>query len=129
MDHTLFTFDHGDIILALLVYVDDIVLARNNSEACQRVKHYLDGRFRIKNLGPLKYFLGIEVARSPVSLFLCQRKYALDILSEAGLLGCKPATTPIEQNHKLAMDSRPDYDDPSRYRHLTGRLIYLTITH
>lgn len=47
----------------------------------------------------IKYFLGIEIVRNPSSLFLCQRKYTLEILSEAGLLGAKPVFTTIEPNH------------------------------
>ena len=51
--------------------------------------------FKMKDLGPLKYFLGIEVTRSSAGLFLCQRKYTLDIISEAGLLGAKPNGFPM----------------------------------
>lgn len=82
----------------------------------------------MKDLGTLKYFLGIELTCGPSGLFMCQRKYALDILDECGMLACKPSSFPLEQNHKLALDPRPLYSDPSRYRSLVGRLIYLTIT-
>ena len=114
--------------MALLVYVDDIVLASNNSTACQQFKKYLDTCFNIKDLGSLKYFLGIEVAREPQGFFLCQRKYALEIIDECGLLGAKPAVFPMEQNHKLALAQGKDLTDPTSYRRLVGRLIYLTIT-
>ena len=52
-------------ILALLVYVDDIAVAANVEEACSKFKNYLHSYFSIKDLGPLKYFLGIEVAHGP----------------------------------------------------------------
>lgn len=55
----------------------------------------------MKDLGGLKYFLGIEVARSQRGIFLSQQKYILDLLSKAGMLECKPTDTPIIQNHKL----------------------------
>ena len=66
--------------MALLVYVDDLVLNGNNSQACAKFKNYLNNCFRIKDLGPLKYFLGIEVARNSQGLFIRQRKYALEII-------------------------------------------------
>ena len=47
--------------------------------------------------------MGIEVAKNPTGIFLCQRKYVLDIISEAGLFGAKPVATPLEQNHHLSL--------------------------
>ena len=69
------------------------------------------------------------MAREPLGLFSCQRKYALEIVDEGGLLGCKPMEFPVEENHKLALVNGKDLDDPSHYRRLIGCLIYLTITH
>ena len=60
-------------------------------------------------------------------MFLCQRKYALEIIDECGLLGAKPADFPIEENHKLALAAGRDLNNATRYRRLVGRLIYLTI--
>lgn len=85
--------------------------------------------FHIKDLGVLKYFLGLELARGPSSMFICQRKYTLDILKECKMLDCKPASFPMEENHKLALDSGPSYSDHPCYRRLVGRIIYLTISH
>lgn len=82
----------------------------------------------MKNLGGLKYFLGIEVARSQRGIFLSQRKYVLDLLSEVGLLDCKPADTPIVQNHKLAECSNHVPANKERYQQLVGKLIYLAHT-
>lgn len=123
-----FTFNKGDAFLAVLVYVDDLIIAGNNSKECQLLKQYLDNCFHIKDLGTLKYFLGVEVARSPSGIFLCQRKYTLDILAECGMLGAKPAYFPMEQQHQLSQNSGSPIDDPAQYRRLIGRLIYLTIT-
>ena len=114
--------------MALLVYVDDIVLVGNDTSACSKFKEYLHACFSIKDLGSLKYFLGLEVSRGPKGLFLSQRKYALEIIDECGLLGAKPSPSPMEENHKLALATGPVVDDAIRYRRLVGRLIYLTIT-
>ncbi|KAK3039372.1 hypothetical protein RJ639_027621 [Escallonia herrerae] len=115
-DHTFFTYRKGDVFLSVLVYVDDLILAGNNSTACFSFKKYLNDCFKLKDLGPLKYFLGIEAARGPRGLFLSQRKYALDILSESGLSASKPAAFPMEQNHGLALTSGPLLSDPGPYR-------------
>ena len=114
--------------MALLVYVDDIVLASNNSQASIDFKTYLHSCFSIKDYGALKYFLGKEVARGPKGLFLSQWKFALEIVDECWLLRAKPNDTPIEENHKLAPATGSHLDDAGRYRLLIGRLIFLTIT-
>lgn len=80
-DYSLFTYHKDGVFLSLLIYVDDLILAGINHDACLIFKRYLHECFNIKDLSPLKFFLGIEVARSPVRISLCQRKYALDILS------------------------------------------------
>ena len=64
-DYSLFTYRKGNVFMKLLVYVDDIILAGNDSHACSKFKAYLDACFSIKDLRPLKYFLGIEVAPGP----------------------------------------------------------------
>ncbi|GJW96612.1 putative RNA-directed DNA polymerase [Tanacetum coccineum] len=70
----------------------------------QEIKKRLDKEFSVKDLGPLKYFLGIEVAKTSDGLVLSQRKYILDILKDSGKLGCKPSSFPIEQGLKLDKD-------------------------
>ncbi|KAI5312356.1 hypothetical protein L3X38_041529 [Prunus dulcis] len=79
----------------------------------------------MKDLGALKYFLGIEITRSTTSICLSQNKYVLDQLTETGMLGFVPAETPIVQN-LLAIypDQVPTNKD--RYQRLVGRLIYLS---
>ena len=101
-DYSLFTYRKDDVFLALLVYVDGVILAGNNSIACTTCKARLNSYFRIKDIGPLKYFLGIEVAHGLHGFFLSQGKYALKIVDESGMLGSKPVTFPMEENHKLA---------------------------
>ncbi|CAL1413838.1 unnamed protein product [Linum trigynum] len=81
-----------------LIYVDDIILGGDNLPTIQRVKDFLQNQSIIKDLGTLKYFLNIEVARSRSGLVLSQQKYMLDILKDAGALAVKPCAFLIEQN-------------------------------
>lgn len=84
-----------------MVYVDDLVLAGNDMTEITQVKHYLDQQFNIKDLGKLKFFLGFEVAGSTKGITMYQRKYALDLLSDVGLLSAKSCTTPMDSTLKL----------------------------
>ena len=127
-DYSLFTYRSSSIQLNVLIYVDDLIISGNDSSALSAFKQYLCTCFHMKDLGRLKYFLGVEVARNDEGIFLCQRKYALDIISEAGLLGAKPSPFPIEQNHSLALACGNLLEVPERYRRLVGRLIYLSFT-
>lgn len=84
--------------------------------------------FGIKDLGDLKYFLGMEFARSKEGIIVNQRKYVLDLLNETSMLGCKSAETPIEPNVKLQPAQAKHVGDRERYQRLVGRLIYLSHT-
>ena len=55
-----------------MVYVDDILIASNNVQEVETLKVYLDQHFKLKDLGGLKYFLGLEIARSDKGIILCQ---------------------------------------------------------
>ncbi|XP_040372840.1 uncharacterized mitochondrial protein AtMg00810-like [Rosa chinensis] len=127
-DHTLFLKRCEGKLTALIIYVDDMIITGDNSEEVERLKDLLASEFEMKDLGSLKYFLGIEVARGSSGIFLCQRKYVLDLLTETGMLGCRPADTPIEQNHKLAEYPNQTLTKKARYQRLVGRLIYLSHT-
>jgi len=87
----------------LLIYVDDVILAGNSMTEIDKIKTSLHKAFRIKDLGPLKYFLDFEVARSSKGIHLCQRKYALNILYETGMLDYKPSQTPLMNNTKSSL--------------------------
>lgn len=128
VDYSLFTSSHGSCFTAVLVYVDDVIITGNDNATISHLKSFLNSKFRIKDLGLLKYFLGIEVARSATGLFLSQRKYLLDILKDTGFLDSKPAPFPMEQHLRLVANDEAPLINPESYRRLVGRLIYLTIT-
>jgi hypothetical protein len=126
-DHTLFFKHRGGKIVILIVYVDDIVITGNDDDGIACLKKMLAKSFEVKDLGFLHYFLGIEVVYGPQGIYLSQRKYVLDLLAETGMLGCKPASTPIELNHHTRADLG-DTLDKQNYQRLMGRLIYLSHT-
>ncbi|CAH9076817.1 unnamed protein product [Cuscuta europaea] len=127
-DYSLFTLRKGHDFVCIMVYVDDLLIAGNNSSLVGAIKKHLAACFPIKDLGRLKYFLGLEVARSPTGIFLCQRKYTLDLLDELGMSGCKPSDFPMEAHHKPPVSTSPLFSQPERYRRVIGKLIYLTLT-
>ncbi|XP_045802549.1 uncharacterized mitochondrial protein AtMg00810-like [Trifolium pratense] len=127
-DHSLFTLYKDSSFTALLVYVDDIILVGDSLDEFPHIKKLLDDLFKIKDLGQLKYFLGIEVAHSNRWITLCQRKYCLDLLQDTGLLGAKPAKTPLDPSVKLHQDTSPPFEDIASYRRSVEKLLYLTTT-
>ncbi|RVX22605.1 Retrovirus-related Pol polyprotein from transposon TNT 1-94 [Vitis vinifera] len=128
-DHSVF-YHHNSLgqCIYLVVYVDDIVITGSDQDDIQKLKQHLFTHFQTKDLGKLKYFLGIEIAQSSSGVVLSQRKYALDILEETGMLDCKPIDTPMDPNVKLVPGQGEPLGDPGRYRRLVGKLNYLTIT-
>ena len=125
-DHTLFLKRGKGRITGLIIYVDGMIVTRNDQDEISSLQQYVASELEMKQLGSLKYFLGIEVARSKHGIFLCQKKYIIDLLSETRLLGSKSVDTPIEQNHKLFECSANI--DKERYQRLVGKLIYLSHT-
>lgn len=127
-DHSLFVKGHSSgIFIALLIYVDEKVIASNDECVVKELKESLGKKFRMKDLGSLKYFLGLEVARSAKGISITQRKRALELLAEAGQLGCKLVSIPMEPNLKLSQTDGEMLEDPLSYRRLIWKLIYLTI--
>ena len=105
-------------IAILIVYVDDIILTRDYEEELVRLKKLLAKEFEIKDLRYLKYFLGMEVARSRKGIYVSQRKYVLDLLKETGMLGCKPADTPMDSTKKIGAENDSIPVDRGRYQRL-----------
>jgi hypothetical protein len=128
VDYSLFIRLQGSSFVALLVYVDDVAIASNDSYAITSFVSLLNEIFKLKDLGSLKYFLGLEIARSYAGISVCQCKYALEVLEGSGCLASKPVQFPIEQHLKLSREEGTLLSNPTLYRRLIGHLLYLTIT-
>ena len=127
-DHTLFIKKKNGKITCLIIYVDDMIITGDDKEEIGELRKNLFKEFEMKDLGHLKYFLGIEVLRSDQGIFINQRKYILDLLAEIGMIDCKPADTPMIQNHGLQILEGAKLTDRGRYQRLVGKLIYLSHT-
>lgn len=126
-DYSLFTKRTIDSIIIILIYVDDLLIAGSNPIDIQSTKSFLDSQFHMKDLGPVRYFLGLEVDHTPQGYFLSQRKYIMDLLKEYGLSNCKFVRLLMAAHHKLQLSSGAPLPNPEAYQRLVGKLIYLTI--
>ncbi|XP_021716947.1 uncharacterized protein LOC110684822 [Chenopodium quinoa] len=118
----------GQSITAILVYVDDLLITENDKQEIITLKTLLSSHFHMKDLGPLRYFLGLEIDHTNQGIFISQKKYITDVLRDEGLLHAKPLKLPINTHLKLAPDKGKPLPNPLIYHKLLGKLIYLTIT-
>ena len=108
--------------------MDDLLIIGSDTLRIIQLKQDLDQTFTIKDLGLARYFLGIEISRSTTGTFLNQQKNVLDILSDAGLIGAKPAKFPLPDGLKLSIETGVVLSNPESYRQVICRLLYLTLT-
>ena len=124
-NHSVFYRNSQAGIILLVVYADDIVITGNDMAGISSLKSFLHDQFHTKDLGMLKYFLGVEAMRSKRGIFLSQRKYVLDLLSETGKLAAKPCHSTMGQSLHLTREGEL-FEDPERNKRLVGKLNYLT---
>jgi histone deacetylase 1/2 len=89
-DVSLFVYNKGGVVIFLLVYVDDIIVASSSPRATEALLKDLQADFALKDLGELHYFLGIEVKKARDGILLTQQKYTSDLLHRVGMRNCKP---------------------------------------
>jgi transposase InsO family protein len=127
-DSSLFIYKNESVIAYLLLYVDDIVLTSNTPTYLDHLITQLNTVFDLKDLGTLHYFLGLQVSRTPISLYIKQTKYAYDLLKKHNMLNCKLASSPSCPNTRLSLHDGDPLTDPHGYRSMVGALHYLTFT-
>ncbi|XP_068655834.1 uncharacterized mitochondrial protein AtMg00810-like [Aristolochia californica] len=127
-DYSLFKKGHGFSFVALLVYVDDITLAGPSSHAITELKHFLHTQFKLKDLGCLKHFLGLDIAQSKQGIVLSQLHYTLQLLEDTSYLACKPTSIPMDPKLCLNATDSDLLPDITHYRRLVGKLLYLTLS-
>ena len=116
-----------DTIL-LLLYVDDMIITGDDLNGIQELKNFLSQQFEMKDLGHLRYFLGLEITHSTDGLYIIQAKYASELLSRAGLTDSKTVDTPVEFNAHLTPSRGKPLSNPSLYRRFVSSLVYFTVT-
>ncbi|XP_044428537.1 uncharacterized mitochondrial protein AtMg00810-like, partial [Triticum aestivum] len=120
------TSKHGHTLL--LLYVDDMLITGDDQKYIAFVKRKLSKQFKMSDLGSLSYFLGIGVDHTEEGYYLSQHRYTQDLISRSALSDTRTAATPMELHLQLCPSDGILLEDPSRYCHLVGSLVYLTVT-
>eukprot|EP00253_Pinus_taeda_P003703 PITA_03703 len=84
-----------DSLLILVLYVDDLLITDSSASAIVAVKRALHDRILMTKMGPLHFFLGLEISQDATGIKLSQAKYARDLLERFHMTDCKPAPTPF----------------------------------
>lgn len=114
--------------IVLLLYVDDMIISSDDTAGISLLETQLQHHFEMKDLGLLRYFLGIVDASSPQGYLLSQLKYAADVIQQALLSDSRTIYTPIELNVRYTSSNGVALVDATLYRVLVGSLVYLTVT-
>ncbi|KAI5318095.1 hypothetical protein L3X38_037803 [Prunus dulcis] len=128
-DPSLFVKKTEVAVVILLLYVDDIIITGSDPSLVTSVIQALSEVFELKDLGKLKYFLGLEVQyHSGGKIFVNQAKYARDLIKKASMDTCKPCSTPSKPHHQVLKDEGTPLPNPTLFRSIVGALQYLTFT-
>ncbi|GJR21721.1 retrovirus-related pol polyprotein from transposon TNT 1-94 [Tanacetum coccineum] len=126
VDPTLFTRKLGKHILLVQIYVDDIIFASTDHNACHIFSKEMSSKFQMSMMGQMSFFLGLQVSQSPGGIFINQAKYALETLKKYGMDLSDPVDTQMVDRLKLDEDLLGIPVDQTRFRGMVGSLMYLT---
>ena len=116
-DNSIWVYRKQDVRIIIPVYVDDMTIAAKSREQYQFVRDELAKHFKLHDLGPTSYLLGVQIERdrSKHSLSLSQRQYIVDVLERFGMSNCSLVKTPIDEHHKLSKTMAPQTEKEKIY--------------
>ncbi|GKU93614.1 hypothetical protein SLEP1_g7191 [Rubroshorea leprosula] len=117
----------GDILL-LCLYVDDLIFTGNNPTMIEDFKKSMMGEFEMIDLGLMSYFLGMEVVQRKDGIFICQKRYAIELLKKFHMQNCNCVRTPMEVGTRLSKNGEGAPVDSTYFKQIVGSLRYLTCT-
>nr|GEU45327.1 hypothetical protein [Tanacetum cinerariifolium] len=124
IDPTLFITKHGEDILLVQIYVDDIIFGFTNPKLSKQFEKLMHSKFKMSMMGELKFFLEIQIHQSLRGIFINQAKYAQEILIKHGMTSCDSIGTPMATKH-LDADLSETLVDQTKYRSMVEALKYL----
>jgi hypothetical protein len=127
-EHGLYTRVRNNSRLVVGVYVDDLLIVSECVKQIDQFKGEMKQSLRMSDLGPLSYYLGIEVKQGGCGVELCQSAYAKKLLEKACMAGCNGCVTPMEPKLKLSKRSMAPVVDATQYRSTIRSLRYLLYT-
>ena len=134
-EHSIWIFQRGEERIIIPVFIDDMTIVAKSKEAIQKVKDDLKKHFKLRDLGPTSFLLGVEVKRnrSTRTLTLSQRQYILDLLERFDLSNCNAVTTPLDPSVRLSSAQSPQTQEDIEamrsvpYLQAVGALMYLAV--
>jgi hypothetical protein len=127
LDPNVYMLRTADSLLILVMYVDDLLIIRCLTSAIVAVKRILHDRFLMMDMGPLHFFLGIEINQDASGIKLSQDKYARDLFEIFHMIDCKSTPTPFLSGVKLEDGGGTPLVDSTLYRQLVGSLLYVRV--
>ncbi|GJW98470.1 retrovirus-related pol polyprotein from transposon TNT 1-94 [Tanacetum coccineum] len=125
VDPTLCTIIHGDDILLVQIYVDEIIVGLTNLIFLNRFAKLIKDNFEMSMMGEMKFFLGLQVHKLPRGIFINQSQYTMELLRKHGMGKCDDITTPMATTI-IDADLQGTPTDQTKYRSMIGGLMYLT---
>jgi hypothetical protein len=128
VDRTLFLLKHGNDLLIVKIYVDDIVFGGSSHNLVAKFADEMSREFKMSMMGELQYFLGLQIKQVKDRTFVHQTKYTNDMLRKFQMQDVKPMLTPMGSTATLDADEDGKLVDQREYSSMIGALLYLTAT-